>query len=100
MFLTTWSNTRMSKEFTPEKVTEIKTQIVEALGLARTPVNLTPEQTGEVLDTSTNTLSVWRTTGRYNLPYTKVSRRVAYPINGVAEFLLRRTVSHTGEEIA
>lgn len=97
MFLITWSNTRMSTEFTPDQVTEIKTQIVEALGLARAPVNLTPEQTGEVLDTSINTLSVWRTTGRYNLPYTKVSRRVAYPINGVAEFLLRRTVNHTGE---
>jgi len=85
--------------FTPEQVTEVKKQIVEALGLPRTPVNLTPEQTGEVLDTSINTLSVWRTTGRYNLPYTKISRRVAYPINGVAEFLLKRTVSHTGETL-
>jgi len=85
--------------FSTEQVTEIKAQIVEALGLPRTPVNLTPEQAGEVLDTSINTLSVWRTTGRYNLPYTKVSRRVAYPINGVAEFLLKRTVNHTGEEI-
>ncbi len=86
--------------FTPELVTEIKAQIVEQLGLARAPVNLTPEQTSEVLNTSINTLSVWRTTGRYNLPYTKVSRRVVYPINGVAEFLLRRTVNHTGEEVA
>jgi len=81
----------------PEAVAEIKSQIAESLGLQRIPVNLTPEQTSEVLNTSTNTLSVWRTTGRYNLPYTKISRRVAYPINGVAEFLLRRTVSHTGE---
>ena len=83
--------------FTPEQVEAVKKQIVEALELPRTPVNLTPEQTGEVLITTTNTLSVWRTTGRYNLPYTKVSRRVFYPINGVAEFLLRRTVNHTGE---
>ena len=90
----------MSTSFTPEQIAEIKAQIVEALGLDRAPVNLSPDQTGEVLDTSTNTLSVWRTTGRYNLPYTKVSRRVAYPINGVAEFLLRRTVNHTGEAIA
>jgi len=82
---------------TPEQVTEIKAQIVEALGLSRTPVNLTPEQTGEVLGTSVSTLAVWRGTGRYNLPYTKVSRRVAYPINAVAEFLLKRTVNHTGE---
>lgn len=85
--------------FTPEQVEEIKAQIVEALGLERAPVNLTPDQTSQILDTSTNTLSVWRTTGRYNLPYTKVSRRVAYPINGIAEFLLRRTVNHTGESI-
>lgn len=87
----------MSTEFTPEQVAEIKAQIVEALGLPRTPVNLTPEQTGEIIDTSVNTLACWRTIGRYNLPYTKISRRVAYPINGVAEFLLRRTVNHTGE---
>ncbi len=86
--------------FTPEQIAEIKAQIAEALGLDRVPVNLEPEQTGAVLHTSTNTLSVWRSTGRYNLPYTKVSRRVAYPINGVAEFLLRRTVNHTGEEVA
>jgi len=85
--------------FSTEQVTEIKAQIVEALGLPRAPVNLTPKQTGEVLDTSINTLSVWRTTGRYNLPFTKISRRVAYPLNGVAEFLLRRTVNHTGEQV-
>ncbi len=87
------------QSFSPEQIKEIKAQIVEALGLDRAPVNLSPNQTGEVLDTSINTLSVWRTTGRYNLPYTKVSRRVAYPINGVAEFLLRRTVNHTGETV-
>lgn len=85
--------------YTPEQISEIKNQIVEALGLSRVPVNLTPKETSEVLDTSINTLSVWRNTGRYNLPYTKISRRVAYPINGVAEFLLRRTINHTGEKI-
>lgn len=84
---------------TSEATAEIKAQIIEQLGLPRTPVNLTPEQAGKVLGTSINTLSVWRTTGRYNLPYVKISRRVAYPINAVAEFLLRRTVNHTGEEV-
>jgi len=85
--------------YTHEQIVEIKEQIVEALGLSRTPVNLTPNQTSEVLDTSINTLSVWRASGRYNLPYTKISRRVAYPINGVAEFLLSRTINHTGEKV-
>lgn len=85
--------------FTPEAVEKIKAQIVKALGLPRTPVNLTVDQTGEVIHTSINTLATWRSTGRYNLPYVKISRRVVYPINGVAEFLLSRTVSHTGEAV-
>lgn len=86
--------------YTPEQVAEVKAQIVESLALPRAPINLTPEQTSEVLSTSTNTLSVWRSTGRYSLPYVKISRRVAYPINAVAEFLLRRTITHTGQGVA
>ncbi len=89
----------MSTEFTPEAIAELKKQIAEQLGLPRIPVHISPEQLGEILDTSVNTLSCWRSTGRYNLPYTKVSRRVAYPIDGVAKFLLRRTVTHTGESV-
>ena len=85
--------------FTIEQLKTKKTEIMESLGLDRLPVNLTPEQTGKVLDTSPNTLAMWRTSGRYKLPYTKVSRRVAYPLSGVAEFLLKRTVNHTGDEI-
>ncbi len=85
--------------FTLDQLETKKAEIMEALGLSRLPVNLTPQQTSEVLDTSANTLAMWRTTGRYQLPYTKISRRVAYPLSGVAEFLLKRTVNHTGEEI-
>lgn len=83
--------------YTTEQINEIKKQITEQLGLPHVPVNLTPEQTSKILNTSINTLSVWRSTGRYNLSYTKVSRRIAYPLSGVAEFLLKRTVNHTGE---
>lgn len=31
-----------------------------------------------VLDVSPSTLSVWRSTGRYNLPFLKVGRKVRY----------------------
>ncbi len=85
--------------FTLDQLETKKAEIMKALGLSRLPVNLTPQQTSEVLDTSANTLAMWRTTGRYQLPYTKISRRVAYPLSGVAEFLLKRTVNHKGEEI-
>ena len=84
-------------EFTPEQLKNKKTEIIKALGLERPPVNLTPDQTSTILDTSVNTLSMWRVSGLYSLPFTKVSRRVAYPLSGVAEFLLKRTVNHTGE---
>lgn len=43
------------------------------------------------------TLAVWRSTGRYNLPYLKVDRLVKYRISDLAEFLARRTARHTGE---
>jgi len=42
-------------------------------------------------------LSVWRSTGRYNLPYMKVGRLVRYRLSDLAEFLARRTSEHTGE---
>lgn len=83
--------------YTIEQLSLKKAEITESLGLSRPPVNLTPKQTAEILSTSVNTLSVWRSAGRYNLPYVKISRRIAYPINAVAEFLLRRTIEHTGE---
>ncbi|MFQ2613048.1 hypothetical protein ACK3ZS_19930 [Aeromonas caviae] len=43
------------------------------------------------------TLAVWRSTGRYNLPYLKVGRLVKYRISDLAEFLASRTAHHTGE---
>lgn len=32
----------------------------------------------EMLDVSPGTLSVWRSTGRYNLPFLKIGRKVRY----------------------
>lgn len=32
----------------------------------------------EMLDVSPGTLSVWRSTGRYSLPYLKIGRKVRY----------------------
>lgn len=84
-------------QYTPAQLATKKTEILESLGLSRPPVNLSTEQVAIILDTSINTLSVWRSTGRYNLSYVKVSRRVAYPLSNVAKFLLKREVKHTGD---
>lgn len=78
---------------------EIAAQIVAQLGFdpKNPPVNVDDKQAAEVLDVKSTTLAVWRSTGRYRLPYLKVGRLVKYRISDLAEFLARRTAHHTGE---
>ena len=80
---------------------EIAQQIAEQLGFdpSKAPVSIDDQQAAEVLDVKPNTLAVWRSTGRYNLPYLKVGRLVKYRISDLAEFLARRSSSHTGEVV-
>lgn len=80
---------------------EIIAQIVAQLGLdpKNPPVNVGDKQAAEVLDMEPTTLAVWRSTGRYNLPYIKVGRLVKYRISDLAEFLARRTARHTSEVV-
>jgi len=89
----------MNSEITEKQLADYVEKICIQLEInpIRPPINISPNQTAEVLHTSKATLSVWRSTGRYNLPYVKVSRRVLYPLEGVAMFLLERTYCHTGE---
>ena len=39
---------------------------------------LNEHEAAQLLDTAPGTLSVWRSTGRYNLPFLKIGRRVRY----------------------
>ena len=50
-----------------------------------------PEEAAEYLGVVENTLSVWRSTGRYNLPYIKVGRLVRYRLSDLQAFLARHT---------
>lgn len=50
-----------------------------------------------VLDTSPGTLAVWRSTGRYALPFIKVGRKVRYRVGDLRAFLEKRTKTHTGQ---
>jgi hypothetical protein len=75
----------------------IKADIAAALGYD--PKN-PPVQVDEVsfaLGVKASTLSVWRSTGRYNLPFMKVGRLTRYRVSDLAELLARRTSDHTGE---
>ncbi|SEJ66399.1 Helix-turn-helix domain-containing protein [Azotobacter beijerinckii] len=61
------------------------------------PIHVDDKQAAIALGIKASTLSVWRSTGRYNLPYIKVGRMVRYRVSDLAEFMARRTVGHTGE---
>lgn len=53
---------------------------------------LSCEDTAQLLGTTAGTLSVWRCTRRYPLPYVKVGRSVRYRESDVLDFIERRTV--------
>lgn len=44
-----------------------------------------------ILDVSPGTLSVWRSTGRYNLPFLKIGSKVRYRIADIEAWMERRT---------
>jgi len=56
---------------------------------------LDEEPTAEILGVVPGTLSVWRSTGRYDLPYVKIGRRVKYRPKDIRAFINRRTRTHT-----
>tara|TARA_R110000868_G_scaffold6539_1_gene36875 strand:+ start:2640 stop:2900 length:261 start_codon:yes stop_codon:yes gene_type:complete len=80
-------------------IEQIKSEIALNLGYdpQNPPAQIDDKQAAAALGVKTSTLSVWRSTGRYNLPYRKVGRLVRYRLTDLAEFLERRTSDHTGE---
>ena len=56
---------------------------------------LTRRQVADMLGISHGTLMVWRSTGRYDLAYVKVGRRVMYQLSEVNRFIESRTQFHT-----
>ena len=51
---------------------------------------LTPEESANLLRVSPGTLAVWRTTGRYNLPFVKCGGRVRYRLTDIQAFINSR----------
>ena len=52
---------------------------------------LDEKQTAVKLDVAPGTLSVWRSTGRYALPFVKVGRKVRYRESDLNQWLAQRT---------
>ena len=63
-----------------------------------TPSPLVNEKrAAEILGVSAGTLSVWRCTRRYPLPFVKIGRCVKYKLTDLEDFIANRTV---GGEVA
>ena len=58
---------------------------------------LTREQAAEYLSVAPQTLAVWATTGRYNLPVVKMGRLAQYRRADLDKFIQRRTVGGSAE---
>ena len=54
---------------------------------------LNEKQAANFLSMSPGTLSVWRATRRYDLPFVKVGRSVRYRLSDIQAFLDSRTVT-------
>ncbi len=56
---------------------------------------VTPKEVSKSINVTEGTLQVWRSTGRYDLPYIKVGGKVMYRISDVNKFIESRQYSHT-----
>ncbi len=59
---------------------------------------ITPRQASEVLGITEATLSVWRCTRRYPLPFVKIGRKVFYRGEDINNFIKKRTFCNNTEE--
>lgn len=51
---------------------------------------LAPKETARYLGVAVDTLSIWRCTGRYNLPYIKAGTRVRYKKEDLDAWITKR----------
>lgn len=65
--------------------------------VADAPKLLTEDQAAEVLGVKAQTLSVWRSTKRHDVPYVKVGRSVRYRLDHLMRWLDQRTVGTNAE---
>jgi predicted DNA-binding transcriptional regulator AlpA len=54
---------------------------------------LSPEETAQFLGTTPGTLSCWRCTKKYDLPYVKIGTLVRYRISDLRDWVARRAVN-------
>lgn len=61
---------------------------------------LTPKEAAAMLGVAVDTLSVWRCTKRYPIPYVKIGARVFYLKEGIEKFIINRTFSGIDDKLS
>ena len=56
---------------------------------------VSPDPTARILGVKPGTLAVWRSVGRYDLPFVKVGRKVMYRPADIEAFIERRLRNQT-----
>ena len=59
---------------------------------------MTREEAARYLGVQPRTLEIWATTGRYNLPYIRVGRRVQYSKSDLDRFLQAKKIYPAGAD--
>ncbi|WP_425914149.1 helix-turn-helix domain-containing protein [Pseudomonas sp. GWSMS-1] len=77
----------------------IKAEILAQLNCdpSHPPMHVDAKLAAFALGVQANTLAVWRSCGRYGLPFIKAGRSVKYRISDLAQFIANRTACNTGE---
>lgn len=83
------------------EISAIHAEISASIGYnaSNAPALLNCAEAAKILGVQQNTLAIWRSTGRYELPFVRVGRAVRYRIRDIATFLHNRTAAHTGQEV-
>ena len=84
---------------TTEVQQELREEIAQLLGVPveKLPGDVSPAIAGKFLSTAPRTLSIWRSTGRYNLPYYKAGGRVRYRVVSLIKHKASRIFGKAGE---
>ena len=61
---------------------------------------LSTTQVAELFQTTVGTLALWRSSGRYGIPYIKIGRKVFYRESEIEMWLKSRTYVHTHQKSA
>jgi excisionase family DNA binding protein len=61
------------------------------------PILLSTEEAAEYIGVQPQTLALWRSTGRYRIPYLKIGRLVRYRQSDLDVWLSSREATHTSE---